>query len=278
MTTEAREINQKGIEAMQSQDWELASRIFIRSLARQEKQAHVHYMLGQCYRFTERYSLSIEELIRATELDDTCKEWFLALGIAFQLNGNFEESLDALRKANMLDQDYELAYNSAAVTFRKMGKFRRAAEVYDLGIKAFIRKFLCSAQNARDQEANRFFETGTHLYVSYTIKALMHHAALSGVSKVTFPSAEFATSDHPNSDYGGLLWFDDQDENGTNRLYLANCFDTVRTMLASSQFYCMSLENKSRALNELGEEEEANECLNEANAFRRIYELRKSST
>lgn len=48
MTTETREINQKGIEAMQSQDWELASRIFIRSLARQEKQAHVHYMLGQC--------------------------------------------------------------------------------------------------------------------------------------------------------------------------------------------------------------------------------------
>ena len=68
MTNETRALNEKGVDAMQSQNWEVASRIFCQSLAQQENQAEAHYMLGQCYRFTERYQLAIEELMRATEL------------------------------------------------------------------------------------------------------------------------------------------------------------------------------------------------------------------
>ena len=121
-----------------------------------------------------------------------------------------------------------------------------------------------------------FFETGSHLYVSYTLKAILQHATLSDISRVALPSSELAASDQINNDFGGLFWIDEKDEDGTNRLYLPNCFDTIRSILASNKFYFMYLENKSNALNELGEEEEANECLTEANTFRRFFELRKS--
>jgi tetratricopeptide (TPR) repeat protein len=97
----------------------------------------------------------------------------LALGIALQLNGKLDESLDAFRKSNILDQDYDLAYNSAAITFRKQGDFEKAAMVYDMCIQAIIRKFLFSAKNTPNEARAAFFDSSTYLHVNFTIQAMI---------------------------------------------------------------------------------------------------------
>jgi tetratricopeptide (TPR) repeat protein len=275
MTEEIRDLNDLGIEAMRAKEWGRASAFFIKSLDRQEDQAHVHYMLGQCYRFLENYDLSIKELFRATTLDGSHKEWFLALGIALQLNGKLDESLDAFRKSNMLDQDYDLAYNSAAITFRKQGDFEKAAMVYDMCIQAIIRKFLFSARNIPNQARAAFFDPRSYLHVNFTIQAMMEHAARTGVSNVQFPSGEMAASEQSEGRYGGLLWLDEDSDKGITRLYLPNCFDTVRLMLASERLYYMCLENKAQTLEELGQNDKAEECLKEASVFHRLFELQR---
>lgn len=257
---------------MQSKDWNIASQYFMQSLEEHEHQAHVNYMLGQCFRFLGDFSRAVEKLSIATNMDGTHKEWFLALGIALQLNEQLEESLDALRKANMLDKDYDLAYNSAAITLRKLGEFTKAAAVYDMCAEAIIRNFLFSAINKREQKPSVFFEFSTSLYVNYTLKAMVEHAARTGIEAVVFPTPELAAAEYKERRYEGLLWFDEDSREGARRLYLPNCFDTVRIMLASNRLYYMCLENKSQALLELGEENLAREHIKEASIFRRFFE------
>jgi len=270
--SELKDLNEKGIAAMRSRDWNIASQYFIKSLEKDEGQAHVNYMLGQCFRFLSDYPRAIEKLSLATQMENGHKEWFLALGIALQLNEQLEESLDALRKANILDKDYDLAYNSAAITFRKLGDFEKATSVYDMCAEAIIRKFLFTARNIREQQPSVFFETSTSIYVDYTLKAMLEHSARTGIKKVIFPTEELAAAEYKEQKYGGLLWVDDETSEGSRRLYLPNCFDNVRSMLASSQLYYMCLENKSQALHELGEDSLARECLREASIFRRFFE------
>lgn len=269
---ELEQLNENGVAAMRSKDWCAASQYFTQSLEKNESQAHINYMLGQCFRFLEDYPTAFEKLSIATRMDSRHKEWFLSLGIALQLNEQLKESLDALRKANMLDKDYDLAYNSAAITFRKLGEFMKAVSVYDMCAEAIIRKFLFTARNIREQQPSVFFETGTSIYVDYTLKAMVEHSGRTGIDNVIFPTAELAATDYKERKYGGLLWIDEKTSEGNRRLYLPNCFDTVRSMLASSQLYYMCLENKSQALLELGEDTLSRECLKEASIFRRFFE------
>ena len=257
---------------MQSQDWQTAISNFIQSLDQDGTQAHVYYMLGQSYRFSDNLPLSISSLNTATQLNDQYKEWFLALGIALQLNDNLHESLTALRRANALDPDYDLAYNSAGVTFRKLGKFEEAANVYDMCAEAMIRNFLFNVDNSPDNAIHDFHETTTSIYVQYTLKAMIEHSSRADISKVAFPDGEFEDRERKTKKHGGLLWFDQFDEDETIRMYLPNSFDTVREFLSSSSMYYTVLENKAHALNMLNKGKEANECLTEAASFQRMFE------
>ena len=61
--------------------------------------SNLQFLMGQCFRFTNKIPEAINCFIKATNLSPNAPENFLALGIAYQLNENFEQAIDALKKA-----------------------------------------------------------------------------------------------------------------------------------------------------------------------------------
>ena len=266
------DFNELGIKAMQLQKWDEAIVAFQHVLKENPKSSGTWYMLGQCHRFSDEIDGSIQALKNAISLNDKEAPFFLALGIAYQLAEKYEDSLDALTEAARIDPDYSLAYNSAAITRRKMGDHKRALEIYDLSIQAHLRKFLRNYQNTETQEPYGFINLGGELTTKYILTAAIEHAAMSDIDKVLLPTE----LDVPKS-YAGLLWIDEADgivftlEKGS-RYYTANFFDTLKVFLGSSVDYWNTLANKSRIFQDLGDLDECNNHLNESQLFREFYE------
>ena len=269
-----KELNKLGMEAFKIKDWKRSIGYFLESLKIDAYQAHIHYMNGQAYRFLENFPEAVKHLKSAVELDETYKEWFLALGIALQLDEQLEESIDAFRQANLIDQDYHLPYNSAAISFRKMGDFKKAIEVYDQGIIAFIRNFLSTYENNRKQKIYKHTNVGTDLYLKYSMEALVEHGVRFDTGYLLFPTPEMAMHEMETREHEGLMWVKKETKKGDAILYLPNCFDTIRAYLASDSFYCMALENRTTAMQELGDTENLEDYLKEAKFFRTWYETR----
>jgi tetratricopeptide (TPR) repeat protein len=202
------DFNELGIKAMQLQKWDEAITAFQHVLKESPKSSGTWYMLGQCHRFSDEIDRSIQALKNAISLNDKEAPFFLALGISYQLAEKYEDSLDALTEASRIDPDYSLAYNSAAITRRKMGDHKRALEIYDLSIQAHLRKFLRNYQNTETQEPYGFINLGGELTTGYIIKAAIEHAKMSGIDKILLPTEPL---DVPKS-YSGLLWVDEADE------------------------------------------------------------------
>ena len=265
-------LNKLGMEAFQIKAWERSIGYFLESLKSDAHQAHIQYMNGQAYRFLENFPKAVKHLQSAVEIDETHKEWFLALGIALQLDEQLEKSVDAFRQANVIDPDYHLPYNSAAISFRKMGNFKKAIEVYDQGIIALIRSFLFNYENKRTQKIFDFVEVGTDLYLKYLLEALLAHAVHSGSEQFLIPTAEMAIHEKETKEHEGLMWTKIKAEKGDSILYLPNCFDTIKYYLASNKFYFMALENRSRAMQELSDSEDVEEYIKEAKFFKKWNE------
>ena len=95
--------------------------------------SNLHFLMGQCLRFTEKIPEAINCYIKAINISPNAPENFLALGIAYQLNENFEQAIDALKKAIELDSNYYEAYNSIGLTYRIIGNFKEALHWYSRG-------------------------------------------------------------------------------------------------------------------------------------------------
>lgn len=107
------------------------------------------YMAGQCCRFLNNIDGAIQHLSRAAELKRDEPSIFLALGIAFQLNTQSDKAIMAFRRAIEIDSDYELAYNSLALTQRTSGELDKALYNYDAGAKALARRIVKAMRNSR---------------------------------------------------------------------------------------------------------------------------------
>jgi tetratricopeptide (TPR) repeat protein len=90
----------------------------------------LHYMVGQCYRYTKSYSDAVESLDKAASLKSDDARIYLALGIAHQLSGDFESAVKALEHTVELDPSFLSAYNSLGLTFKISGDFEKALEWY----------------------------------------------------------------------------------------------------------------------------------------------------
>ncbi len=99
------------ITLMRSGNYQSALESFKTLIADEPRDWTLFYMAGQCARFTNDIQSATAYLLRATELDDSQPQVFLALGIAQQIQGQLWESQEAFRKALELDSDYDLAYN-----------------------------------------------------------------------------------------------------------------------------------------------------------------------
>ena len=90
----------------------------------------LHYMLGQCYRFTNSYPDAVQSLDKAASLKPDDARIYLALGIAHQLNGDVESAVKALERAVELEPSFFSAYNSLGLTYKISGDYQRALDWY----------------------------------------------------------------------------------------------------------------------------------------------------
>jgi tetratricopeptide (TPR) repeat protein len=90
----------------------------------------LHYMAGQCFRFTNNPSKAVQFLSKAASIDPTEPSVFLALGIAYQLDDDFHSAIKALEHAIDLSPNLFTAYNSIGLTYRKLGMFQKAIDWY----------------------------------------------------------------------------------------------------------------------------------------------------
>tara|TARA_B100000686_G_scaffold103034_2_gene110383 strand:- start:93 stop:845 length:753 start_codon:yes stop_codon:yes gene_type:complete len=96
-----------------------------------------HYLVGQCYRFTEQIEEAIAalekclSLIRYGEDPKIYGSCYLALGIAYQLNGEYSKALDNFALGFQKDPDNYVIDNSVGLTYRLMGNYSMALQAYN---------------------------------------------------------------------------------------------------------------------------------------------------
>lgn len=81
------------------------------------------YGAGQCFRFTNDFANAISHLAKASQLNPKRKPYFSRAGIALQLTDKFDEAINAFRRALDIYLNYDLAFNSLALTQMKQGDF-----------------------------------------------------------------------------------------------------------------------------------------------------------
>ena len=137
------------IELMKGQRFGEALHLLRRAIDQDPSQWNAWYMAGQCCRFLNDFDGAIAHLSRAAELKTDERSIFLALGIAFQLHAQWDDAIEAFRRAIEIDSDYAPAYNSLALTQRKRGELDKALHNYDAGAKALARRIVKAMRNSR---------------------------------------------------------------------------------------------------------------------------------
>jgi len=78
------------IGLMREQRYVEALPLFLRLIDINPDDWSLHYMAGQCFRFTNEFSQSVQFLSKAASLNSKDPQIFLALGIAHQLSDSYE--------------------------------------------------------------------------------------------------------------------------------------------------------------------------------------------
>jgi tetratricopeptide (TPR) repeat protein len=141
-----------------------------RHLGAHPKEWNAWYLLGQAYRFTGDLAQAESALAKALALNDREPPVFLAAGIVQQLAGRFDAALAIFARANEVNPDYHLAYNSAAFTYEKMGQLEQAQATYELAIQALFRDLSRQADGPEAPDVPDREPFG-ELWVDYTLEA-----------------------------------------------------------------------------------------------------------
>ncbi len=141
-----------------------------RHLGAHPKDWNSWYLLGQAYRFTGDLLQAEVALAKSLALNDQEPPVYLAAGIVQQLAGRFDAALATFERANALNPDYHLAYNSAAFTYEKMGQLEQAQATYELAIQALFRDLSRQADGPEAPDVPDREPFG-ELWVDYTLEA-----------------------------------------------------------------------------------------------------------
>jgi tetratricopeptide (TPR) repeat protein len=228
------------------------------------------YMAGQCYRFTDDIPKAIDFLKQAARLNATEPEVFLALGIAFQQWGQFNNAVGSFVKALALDPNYELAYNSLGLTQMKKGEYEFALHNYDEALNAMTRRLVTSFQNTPARGITKFHDSTYSLWGEYAVYGMMFIASSDpSISKAAWPTGEFAQREERDEEHEGVFWKDQYDADGKKtRMFLPNFFNMFESRLHESPTYSIFLRAKGTALEALSRDDEAEQHYAEAEYFR----------
>jgi len=229
------------------------------------------YLIGQCFRFLNDFDEAVECLKRASELArDHKPAALLALGIAYQLKGEFSAAIEAFTEAIGIDQNYALAYNSLALTYKRLNQYELSAESYKRGIQALTRKFVLNLNN---EPSNRIFKhqnTPSTLWVEYATWGAAYLACVRfpNSTSLLLPSGSAAQEEELNETHKGLYWVEQRKESGEPSCYvLPNFFNTFREYLKGNNLYATMTGNRALVLELLGKTDEAESHFREANYF-----------
>ena len=258
-------------DLMRDQKWSPAIVLLREFVKKNGGAAHAWYLLGQCYRFTNDLPNSINCLNKATMLDQNAESYFLALGIAHQLFGHYEDSLAALRVATNIDPDYVEGLMSAAMTLKRMGNLAKSTEIYDEAANALARQCLKQTPNQRSTRIFGFRPVQGALWNDYVIAAALFDAAHCDIDDLAFPTGESADQEYRTRSHGGLFWEDKVSGDNKNiRLLYPNLFDSVREFFIADKRYSVIIGNKGLVLHALNQKDDADLHLEEAEEFQQL--------
>ncbi len=228
----------------------------------------LYYLLGQCYRYLEIYPTAIHYLQVASQKKANTTN-LLALGIAMQLDKQYEDAIKIFKKAINVDQNFLLAYNSLALTYKRMGEYQTAADTYERVLQILGYQIIFDMRNSRENEYVESSFSENDLWMQYALNAALYFAQADNIQSILVPAA-----DEPNQyhEYGGLYWVDREDNNKKiSRFFLPNYFDTFKMELTRDNMYSSFIGDKGLILELLGDNEESAKHLREAQEFMELY-------
>lgn len=99
-------------------------------------EAEEHYL--KALNSKDESNISFPNLKGYSDLQTLPDVIYCQLGIAYQLKSEYQKAIDAFEKAISINKPYASAYNSLAITYRKMGDVSKAIEVYNAGKEALV--------------------------------------------------------------------------------------------------------------------------------------------
>ncbi len=257
------------IELMKGQRFGEALHLLRRIIEQDPSQWNAWYMAGQCCRYLNDVDGAIDHLSRAAKLKKDSPPIFLALGIAFQLNTQWDDAIEAFRRAIEIDSDYELAYNSLALTQKKRGELDKALHNYDAGAKALARRIAKAMRNSQISSILKHRDTAGSLWTEYAMYAALYLVSSEqGINAIAWPTGQQAQEEERTEKHSGLYWFDAPNDKGENvRLFLPNYFNTFREQLKRDPGYSNLIGNRGTILELLGRHDEARQHFDEATEF-----------
>lgn len=257
------------IELMKGQRFGEALHLLRRAIEQDPSQWNAWYMAGQCCRYLNDVDGAIDYLSRAAKLKKDEPPIFLALGIAFQLNTQWDDAIEAFRRAIEIDSDYELAYNSLALTQKKRGELDKALHNYDAGAKAIARRIAKAMQNSRISSILKHRDTAGSLWTKYAMYAALYLvSSAQGINAIAWPTGQHAQEEERTEKHAGLYWIDAPNDKGESvRLFLPNYFNTFREQLKRDPMYSTLIGNRGTILELLGRHDEARQHFDEATEF-----------
>ena len=227
------------------------------------------YMAGQCCRFQNDLKGAIHYLKRAVAINVREPRIMLALGIAQQLNREYIDAIKSLKQAIEFDPDYDLAYNSLALTQKKTGDLENALHNYDAGVKALSRSIVKNMNNSRANTIYKHRDSRQNLWAEYAVFGAMYICSTTdGIDNVAWPTAEQVAEEELAEQYSGLYWTDHRtNDNKNTRLFLSNFFNTFRETLRKDATYSNLIGNMGTVFELLGQQTEAKKHFEEAEDF-----------
>jgi tetratricopeptide (TPR) repeat protein len=227
------------------------------------------YLAGQCCRWLNDFDGAIDCLQQAAKINPNEGPIFLALGIACQLKEDWGAAMDALKRAIQIDPDYVLAFNSLAMTQKRMGELEKADHNYEAGAIALTRQIVKSMTNLSENPILPHGTSTNDLWTEYAVQGGLYLAAMEDrLEGIAWPTGEMAEEESRTHKHEGLLWVDQSDTDGKPlRLFLPNFFNTFRLTLQSNRTYSELMGNRGLVLEMLGKQEEAQKHFQEADEF-----------
>jgi tetratricopeptide (TPR) repeat protein len=262
------ELRARGISCMRSGDNEACYLAFTEAIRLSPSDAYLWYGAGYAARQLKLYGEASKLLERSAELDPSEPATFLALGIAQQLNEEFDVAIQSFAAAIKLDEDFAAAYNSLALTQKRQGRFEEAIHNYDAGTKALTRRFVRRLINTRESRIFKWREmSGSNWHSCAMFGAFYHAAVVIPTGSVSFPTGQQALNEEVAEAHDGLMWIDIVQSKGASRHFLPNYFNTFREFLLTERVYAILVGNRGLVMQILGRHEEAELLLAEADEF-----------